>query len=321
MSRWLFKGFQDTHIFFLWAIFFLVLPLFVSNRFIITEILAYSLFGISFNLMLGYVGLLSFGHALYFGSGAYTMALLLIHFKVNIFVGILAGMGIGAIFALMVGLLSIRQYGVYFSMLTLGFAEMVYFIALKMRDLTGGENGLAIVRPPLEIPGLFSMSLESPLRLYYFVFIFLILTLFIFRRIIGSPFGKVLDIIRENETRARTLGYNVEKFKLIAFVISGLFSGLAGTLYCLIIKFVHCGDLQWLKSGEVVIMTLIGGTGSLYGPIVGAIINTLLSDFISLLWQRWLFVLGTIFVIFVLYMREGVWGEIQRLQKKLGRRL
>ena len=317
MSRFLLNKFNESHIFIATAIFFIILPFTISNRFIITEILAYSLFGISFNLMLGYVGLLSFGHALYFGSGAYTMALLLIHLKVNIFVGLFAGMLIAGIFALCVGFLSIRQYGVYFAMLTLGFAEMVYFIALKLRYITGGENGLSIFRPPLEIPGLVSISLDSPLRFYYFVFFFLIVSLFIIRRIIDSPFGKVLQIIRENETRARTLGYNVERFKLIAFVISGFFSGLAGALYCLIIKFVHCGDLQWLKSGEVVIMTLIGGTGSLYGPVMGAIINTLLSDFISLLWQRWLFVLGTIFVIFVLFMREGVGGELQKLQKRL----
>lgn len=312
MIGFLFKKFNETHIFVVSLIFFIILPFVVSNHFIITEILAYAIFGISFNLMLGYVGLLSFGHALYFGSGAYTMALLLIHFKVNILVGILAGMGIAAIFALVVGFLSIRQYGVYFSMLTLSFAEMVYFIALRLRDITGGENGLSITRPPLQIPGLFSISLESPLRLYFFVFFFFILTLFTLRRLVDSPFGRVLQIIRENETRARTLGYSVERFKLIAFVASGLFSGLAGTLYCLIVKFVHCGDLQWLKSGDVVIMTLIGGTGSLYGPIIGAIINTFLSDFISLLWQRWLFVLGLIFVIFVLFMREGVWGEIKK---------
>lgn len=314
---WL-KRLKERHIFIGSVFFFLLLPLVVSNHFIITEILAYAIFGISFNLMLGFVGLLSFGHALYFGSGAYTMALLLIHGQVNIFVGIFAGMGIAAMFALAVGFLSIRQYGVYFSMLTLSFAEMVYFIALRLRDITGGDNGLSIVRPPLEIPGLFSITLESPLRLYFFVFFFFMVALFILRRLVDSPFGKVLQIIRENETRARTLGYNVERFKLIAFVISGLFSGLAGTLYCLIVKFVHCGDLQWLKSGDVVIMTLIGGTGSLYGPIIGAIINTFLSDFISLLWQRWLFVLGGIFVMFVLFMREGVWGEIQ---KRLGREI
>jgi len=318
MTGFLFKRFKERHVFIVSVTFFILLPLVISNHFIITEILAYAIFGISFNLMLGFVGLLSFGHALYFGSGAYTMALLLIHSKVNIFVGIFAGMGIAAIFALVVGFLSIRQYGVYFSMLTLSFAEMVYFIALRLRDITGGENGLSIVRPPMQIPSLFSISLESPLRLYYFVFFFFILALFILRRLVNSPFGMVLQIIRENETRARTLGYNVQRFKLIAFVVSGLFSGLAGTLYCLIVKFVHCGDLQWLKSGDVVIMTLIGGMGSLYGPIIGAIINTFLSDFISLLWQRWLFVLGVIFVMFVLFMREGVWGEIQkRLRKEI----
>ncbi len=308
----LFKRLNERHIFIVSIIFFLLLPLVVSNHFIITEILAYAIFGISFNLMLGYVGLLSFGHALYFGAGAYTMALLLKHLQINIFLGILAGMGIAGIFALIVGFLSIRQYGVYFSMLTLSFAEMVYFIALRLRDFTGGENGLSIIRPPLAIPGLFSISLESPLRLYYFVFCFFVLVLFIFRRLVDSPFGRVLQIIRENETRARTLGYSVERFKLLAFVASGIFSGLAGTLYCLIVKFVHCGDLQWLKSGDVVIMTLIGGIGSLYGPIIGAIVNTFLSDFISLLWQRWLFILGVIFVFFVLYMREGIWGEIKK---------
>lgn len=308
----LFKRLNERHIFIVSIIFFLLLPLVVSNHFIITEILAYAIFGISFNLMLGYVGLLSFGHALYFGAGAYTMALLLKHLQINIFLGILAGMGIAGIFALIVGFLSIRQYGVYFSMLTLSFAEMVYFIALRLRDFTGGENGLSIIRPPLAIPGLFSISLESPLRLYYFVFFFFVLVLFIFRRLVDSPFGRVLQIIRENETRARTLGYSVERFKLLAFVASGIFSGLAGTLYCLIVKFVHCGDLQWLKSGDVVIMTLIGGIGSLYGPIIGAIVNTFLSDFISLLWQRWLFILGVIFVFFVLYMREGIWGEIKK---------
>lgn len=312
IGKWFLNRFSESHVFLFSLAFFFILPLIVSNHFIITEILAYAIFGISFNLMLGNVGLLSFGHALYFGSGAYTMALLLIHLKVNMFLGILAGMGVAGVFASVVGFLSIRQYGVYFSMLTLSFAEMAYFIALRLRDITGGENGLSIVRPPLQIPGLFSVSLESPLKLYYFVFFFFVLVLMIMRRLVDSPFGRVLQIIRENETRARTLGYNVERFKLTAFIISGLFSGLAGTLYCLIVKFVHCGDLQWLKSGDVVIMTLIGGTGSLYGPIIGAIINTFLSDLISLLWQRWLLILGVIFVAFVLFMREGVWGEIKK---------
>jgi branched-chain amino acid transport system permease protein len=312
IGKWFLNRFSEKQVFLFALIFFLILPLIVSNHFIITEILAYAIFGISFNLMLGNVGLLSFGHALYFGSGAYTMALLLIHCKANMFLGILAGMGMAGVFAFAVGFLSIRQYGVYFSMLTLSFAEMVYFIALRLRDITGGENGLSIVRPPLQIPGLVSVSLESPLKLYYFVFFFFLLVLMIMRRLVDSPFGRVLQIIRENETRARTLGYNVERFKLTAFIISGLFSGLAGTLYCLIVKFVHCGDLQWLKSGDVVIMTLIGGTSSLYGPIIGAIINTFLSDLISLLWQRWLLILGIIFVVFVLFMREGVWGEIKK---------
>ena len=295
MIKFLFKTFSKTNIFIVSILFFLILPFVISNRFIITEILVYSILGISFNLLLGYVGLLSFGHALYFGSGAYGMALLLIHFNVNIFVGILVGMVVGAFFALCVGLVSIKKHGVYFSMLTLSFGEMVYFTALKLRDLTGGENGLSVIRPSFEIFNLFSLSLESPLRFYYFVFFFFGATLFIFRRIVNSPFGKVLQIIRENEERAKTLGYNVNTHKLIAFVISGAFSGLSGALYCLTIKFVHCGDLQWTKSGEPVIMTLIGGTGSLYGPIIGAIIQTFLSDLISRLWQRWLFILGIIF--------------------------
>lgn len=278
-----------------------------------TEMLIFSILAVSLNLMLGYTGLLSMGHAALFAIGAYTMGLLLVHFQVNIFFGMLAGSILAALMATIIGWISIRLHEVYFAMFTLAFNETVYFAIFQMKNLTGGDDGLrGIFRPDVNL-GIFSFSIQKPITFYFFVLFFFCLSIMIIRRITNSPFGSVLQAIRENEQRAGSVGYYCRDYKIFAFTISGFFAGLAGTLFCIHIKYVAISFCHWAFSGEVVVMSVVGGIGSLYGPILGAALVTLMRSLFSLIWSRWLLLLGLIFVISVMYFRGGIWEGIERL--------
>ena len=297
----------------------LALPL-VLPAFAAAELLVWAIFGLAFNLLLGYTGLLSFGHALYFGFGGYTLTLLLIHLKIPLLLGLLAAMAVGGATALIVGLVGIHRIGVYFAMLTLAAGQVGFFVAITWTSFTGGDNGLSVPRPPVVIPGVGRIEINPPLNYYYFVLACFLITFFFFRRIADSPFGRVLQGIRENELRARCLGIDVERFKLLAFVLSGTFAGLAGSLHAMLVKFMHPDSVKWTTSGDVVVITVIGGARSIFGPLFGSAIFISLSDYIpkvcsewtgSQLCDRWWLILGAIFVLFMLFLREGVWGRLE----------
>ena len=287
----------------------LLVPLILPYKTLPTEIVIYALGAVSFNILLGYTGLLSFGQAAFFGAGAYLTGILLIHFGWHPALTLALSGVIGALFAAVIGYLSIQQVGIYFVMLTLAFNMLAFFLAYQWKSITGGDDGLLNVpRPDFSIlPGI-NIPIQGNFQFFLFVWVIFLLAFIVIRRIIHSPFGRILLAIRENPNRARAVGYNVIHYKLIAFTISGFFTGLAGGLYALFMKMVPITVIELVTSTDFIIMSLLGGTGSLYGPIIGAIVVKIASEILSVLWARWLFILGVIFVAFVLFMRGGIWG-------------
>jgi len=275
------------------------------------KLLCFALFACAFNLLLGYVGLLSFGHAAFFGGGAYITGHVITAWGFGPLSGILAGtlfaLALGAVF----GALAIRRHGIYFAMVTLALAQIVFFFALQL-PFTGGENGLQGI-PRGTLLGIF--DLNQPVTMYYFVFAVFMAGFLVIYRTINSPFGQILTAIRENEPRARSLGYNVERFKLIAFVISAALAGTAGATKAVIFQFASLTDVHWQMSGEVVLMTLLGGLGTLFGPIAGAAVVITLQDELASFGSWVQVTIGTIFVVCVLLFRRGFVGELARLVK------
>ncbi len=289
------------------VLFLLFLPFVTPYKALASQMLVFAIFAIGYDIAFGYTGLLSFGHAAFFGLGAYGTGLSLIHLSIPAPLAILIGVIIGLLIAFPIGYLSIRRRGIYFAMVTLAFAQMVYFIAFKWRSLTGGDDGLhGVPRPPLG-----PINLSSELVLYYFILFFFIVSVILGIRIINSPFGKTLECVRENEDRARSIGYNPTRFKLISFVISAFFAGLAGGLYTLLQNFVPLFTLGLDTSGDIVLMTLIGGMGTLYGPIMGAMALIFLKDLLSTYTNIWPLFLGLLFVVSVMTFRKGVFKELK----------
>ncbi len=289
------------------VLFLLFLPFVTPYKALASQMLVFAIFAIGYDIAFGYTGLLSFGHAAFFGLGAYGTGLSLIHLSIPAPLAILIGVIIGLLVAFPIGYLSIRRRGIYFAMVTLAFAQMVYFIAFKWRSLTGGDDGLhGVPRPPLG-----PIHLSSELVLYYFILFFFIVSVILGIRIINSPFGKTLECVRENVDRARSIGYNPTRFKLISFVISAFFAGLAGGLYTLLQNFVPLFTLSLDTSGDIVLMTLIGGMGTLYGPIMGAMALIFLKDLLSTYTNIWPLFLGLLFVVSVMTFRKGVFKELK----------
>jgi branched-chain amino acid transport system permease protein len=274
--------------------------------------LCFALFACAFNLLIGYVGLLSFGHAMFFGSAAYAAAYTAKVYGFPPEVAILTGTVIAAILGALVGALAIRRQGIYFAMITLALAQMVYFICLRS-EFTGGENGIqAVPRGRL----LFVLDLNNTMVLYYSVLGIFLLGFLLIRRIVHSPFGQVLKAIRENEPRAISLGYKPNQYKLIAFVLSAALSGLAGGTKAIVFQLASLTDVHWNTSGEVILMTLLGGLGTILGPVVGALMVTGLENYLAQ-FGAWVTVVeGAIFVICVLTFRRGLIGELSRLLKR-----
>ena len=293
--------------------FLVILPFIVPYKSLATLIIIWGLFALGYNVCLGYTGMLSFGHAAYFGMGAYTLGIVLIRLWENIWFGLFSALCMGGIMAFVLGYMCIKRRGIYFAMLTLAFAQLLYYIAFQWVDLTGGDNGLRnIPAVPISLPG-FSIDIHSPLRFYYFVLFFVVLSLFVLNRILQSPFGHVLQAVRENEPRARSCGYNTSNVRWLAFIISGAISGLAGGLYALYLHFVGIDTLYWITSGQAVMMTLLGGMGTFIGPFIGAGVFLFLEDVLSALTRNWMIFLGTIFVLCVLFFPSGIWGTIKEL--------
>ncbi|MDN6320474.1 MAG: branched-chain amino acid ABC transporter permease, partial [Marinobacter sp.] len=254
-------------------------------------------------------GLLSFGHAAFFGGAAYITGFVTKEWGFPPLLGILAGTGFTLILGAIFGFLAIRRQGIYFAMVTLALAQIIYFLALQM-PFTGGENGLQGI-PRGELLGF--IDLNHPLTMYYFVFAIFLIGFGIIHRTIHSPFGEVLQAIRENEPRALSLGYDVERFKLLAFVISATLAGLAGATKAIVFQFAALTNAHWQTSGEVILMTLVGGLGTVFGPVIGAITVGALSHELSAFGSWVQVILGTIFVVCVMVFRRGIVGEVQRL--------
>lgn len=281
---------------------------------LLMKVLCFALFATAFNLILGFGGLLSFGHAAFFGGAAYFTGHALKVWGLPTELGILFGAACAGLLGLLVGIIAIRRQGIYFAMITLAIAQMTYFFFVSS-DFTGGENGMQGI-PRGQALGVF--DLQSDLSMYYFVLAVCAIGCFVVYRTVNSPFGQVLNAIRDNENRARSLGYDIEKFKLVAFVLSATLAGLAGATKSVVFQLASLSDVHWHMSGEVVLMTLLGGLGTIAGPGVGAaIIVTLQNMLASGALAAWVpVVLGVIFITCVLTFRRGVVGEIRALLRR-----
>jgi branched-chain amino acid transport system permease protein len=292
--------------------FFAILPFVTPYTSLATQILVYGLFALGFNLLFGYAGLLSFGHAAYWGLGAYGAGIVLAKLGWTSLWGALAvGVLAAGLGGALVGFLALRRRGIYFAMLTLAFAQLFYFIAFHLADLTGGDDGLrGIPQLPLGFVG-WSIPLVTPLAFHYFALAWAALAVAGLQRVLQSPFGAVLAAIRENRDRATACGYDVNRARLLCFVFSALISGLAGSLDALRLNVVPVEALFWATSGQVVIMTLLGGAGTFFGPFVGAATFLVLADRLSLVMaDSWPIVIGAIFMAFVLFLPRGIWGTL-----------
>ena len=288
--------------------------------------LCFALFACAFNLLIGFVGLLSFGHALFFGWGAYVSAHLAKVGTVSLpywpgawltlslpplppELAILGGTLFAALCGLVVGMLAIRRQGIYFAMITLALAQMMFFFAVQA-PFTHGEDGIQAV-PRGKLFGLIDLSAQG--NMYYLVLVIFLAGFLLIYRIINSPFGEVLKAIRENEMRAISLGYKTERYKLLAFVLSATFAGAAGATKALVFQLASLTDVDWPMSGEVILMTLVGGLGTLFGPVAGAFFMVTLENYLTT-WGSWVFVVqGAIFVVCVLVFRRGFIGELAHL--------
>jgi branched-chain amino acid transport system permease protein len=268
--------------------------------------LCFALFACAFNLLIGYGGLLSFGHAMFLGSAGYVCAHAAKVWGWPPEAAILAGTGAAAILGLVAGLLAIRRQGIYFAMITLALAQMIYFFCLQA-PFTHGEDGIQSV-PRGRLFGLFDLS--STLTMYYFVLLVFIAAFALIYRVINSPFGQVLKAIRENEPRTISLGYDAERYKLLAFVLSATLAGLAGATKAIVFQLASLTDVHWTMSGEVVLMTLLGGMGTVFGPVVGAFIIVGLENYLSSFGEWVTVITGGIFVVCVLAFRRGIVGEL-----------
>ena len=289
----------------------LVLP-FVVRPAIAAEIWIFAMFGLGLNLLLGYTGLLSFGQSTFFGSAAYVAGWLLKNYGINVFFALGIGVGVGALSALVVGYLCVQRSGLYFIMLTFALNQLFYFTAYQWTSVTGGEDGM----PGVPRPEFFGIDFKNPMVYYAFVSLLFLISLYVMKRIVESPLGTILQAIRENEVRAEAVGYAVPRFKLLAFVIGGAFSGLAGVLYAMLFGIVPLEAISFVFSGNVVFATLIGGSGSLYGPVIGSVVFIWLSESMSSMWARWPLLLGVAFVIVVLFLRGGIVELWTRLNLK-----
>ena len=278
------------------------------------KVFCFAIFAASLNLLLGYAGLLSFGHAAFFGTGAYITAYVMKEWdftpELGLIMGVLCSTALGYIF----GALAIRRQGIYFAMITLALAQVIYFLATQV-PFTNGEDGIQGV-PRGKFLGLIDLSTSTPM--YYFALVVFVIAFFLIKRIVSSPFGQVLKSIRENEPRAISLGYDVNRYKLIAFTLSAGLAGLGGGLKSLVLQLASLSDVFWHTSGEAVLMTILGGIGTLWGPVAGAAVIINLQNYLANLGGWSTITTGAIFVVCVLAFRRGIIGEIAyRLKIKL----
>jgi branched-chain amino acid transport system permease protein len=291
--------------------FLAVAPMWVYPVFLM-KVMCFALFASAFNLLLGFGGLLSFGHAMFMGSAGYVAAHSAKIWGLPPEVCVLLGTTASAVLAVVVGLLAIRRQGIYFAMITLALAQMVFFFCLQA-PFTGGEDGIQAV-PRGKALGLF--SLDDNLNMYVFVLSIFLMGFLLIWRVVHSPFGQILKAIKEHQDRATSLGYDTDTFKLMAFVISGALAGTAGATKSLVFQLASLTDVHWSMSGEVVLMTLVGGMGTLFGPVIGAAVIVTMQNYLAQLGAWVTVVQGFIFVVCVLAFRRGIIGEIAHWIKK-----
>ena len=291
--------------------FFAIAPYFVYPVFLM-KVMCFALFACAFNLVLGFGGLLSFGHAMFFGTSGYAAAHAAKVWGLTPELSVLFATLCATVLAWVVGLLAIRRQGIYFAMITLALSQMVYFVYLQT-PFTGGEDGIQGV-PHGQLFGF--IDLNNEVAMYIFVLAIFLLGFGLVWRIVHSPFGQVLKAIRENEQRALSLGYDTDRFKLIAFILSGTVAGMAGGTKALVFQLASLTDVHWTMSGEVVLMTLVGGLGTLFGPVVGAAVIVTMQNYLAQLGSWVTVVQGLVFVVCVMLFRKGVIGEIANLLKK-----
>jgi branched-chain amino acid transport system permease protein len=289
----------------------LAAPFLISLNFAM-NVLCLALFASAFNLLLGYAGLLSFGHAAFLGSAAYVTGHAAKVWGLPTELAVLAGTAVATALGAVFGSLAIRRSGIYFAMITLAFAQMIYFLVVQL-PWTGGEDGLQGI-PRGKALGL--LSLDGPYTMYYFVLAAFLGGFWLVHRTIHSPFGAVLRAIRENEPRALSLGYDVARYKLVAFVISAGLAGLAGSLKAIVLQFASLSDVHWHRSGEVVLMTLLGGMGTVMGPSVGALLVLALENYLAEAGSWVTVITGAVFVVCVLAFRRGIVGEVRAIVKR-----
>jgi len=294
--------------------FFLVFAIFpwvVPYRSLAAQVLIYGLFALGFNLLYGYTGLLSFGSAAYWGLGAYGTGIAIAKLGITS-VWVALGMGVLAagVGGALIGNFCLRRRGIYFAMLTLAFAQLLYFVGFHLSEWTGGDDGLrGITMPSLWLFGV-TIPLDTSTRFYYFALVIVGLAVAGLDRILKSPFGTVLQAIRENPARAAACGYDIAQVKWLSFVFYAVFMGLAGGLEALRLTVVPIESLFWATSGQVVIMTLLGGAGTFFGPFVGAAAWLVLEDRIAVYTESWALVIGAIFMLFVIFLPKGIWGTL-----------
>jgi branched-chain amino acid transport system permease protein len=281
-------------------------------RQLIAEIYIFAIFAMSLDLILGFTGLMSLGHAAFFGLGAYSVAILGAHYGINAWIGVGAGVFLAAAGAGLIGFFCVRTSGIPFLMLTLAFAQLVFSIALKWRDLTGGTDGLAV----FEKPTLFGLDLFNSLNVYFMALPFFLICYFGLRRLLSSPLGHVFVGIRENEQRMLAMGYPTRAYKLLSFVIAGALAGFSGGLYMIFNSFISPEAVYWTASGDILIMVMLGGAGTLIGPVIGTGLFLLMKNVVSSYSEHWLLIIGIIFICCVMFFPGGIWGTLRQVRWK-----
>jgi ABC-type branched-subunit amino acid transport system permease subunit len=289
-----------------------LLPFFLPDypRALVSEIFIFAIFAMSLDLLVGFTGLLSLGHAAFFGLGAYSVAVLGAQFDINPWLGLAAGIAIAGCGAALIGFFCVRTGGIPFLMLTLAFSQLVFSVALKWRDVTGGSDGIAIT----DKPGFFGFDLSHSLPMYFMALSFFALAYLGLRRLLNSPLGHAFVGIRENEQRMLAIGYPTRTYKLISFTIAGAVAGLAGGLYAIFNSFISADAVYWTASGDILIMTMLGGAGTLIGPAMGAAVFLLMKNVVSSYNEHWLAIIGVTFICCVMFFPGGLWGTLQKLQ-------
>jgi len=301
-----------------WLFFFLVILVLLSlpwwaasfYTFLVAEIMTWSLFAMSFDLIYGFTGMLSLGHATFFGTGSYLFTLSAIHWQANLWVALLLSIVGSAIVAGIIGFFAVRARGTNFVVITIIFSLVIFYLSFYYKSITGGDDGLPMKPPDLSL-GVLSFSLyDEPIANYYLVLVIVCLCFLFYRRLVSSPLGKIFLAIRSNEERTQHIGFNTLRYRLISFIISGAFSGLAGGLYTMTTHYSNNKLLHWTTSIDVVVWTIVGGAGTLMGPILGTGLFTFFREFISFHFKQYPIVIGIVLILFIVFVPQGLLGLV-----------